>query len=180
MPRSQTSNRVPHFSRLLREVEIFAASRLRLLPAVFLGVLLLMGAGDDSARIDRLGHQMMCVCGCNQILLECNHVGCSYSSRMRNELVAAVDAGNDDGSVLQIFIQKYGTTVLASPTTVGWVNRAAWVMPYAALALGILLVVFVVRVWRNRPLSAVVGIPAPVAGAELDRFRAQARKETDL
>jgi len=123
---------------------------------------------------------MMCVCGCNQILLECNHVGCSYSSRMRNELVAAVDAGNDDGSVLQIFIQKYGTTVLASPTTVGWVNRAAWVMPYAALALGILLVVFVVRVWRNRPLSAVVGIPAPVAGAELDRFRAQARKETDL
>lgn len=164
-----------------REVGLLeSVTKLRLLSAILLGVLLLIGAGDDSARIDRLGHQMMCVCGCNQILLECNHVGCPYSSRMRNELSAAVDAGNDDGSVLQIFIQKYGTTVLASPTTVGWVNRAAWVMPYAALALGILSVAFVVRVWRNRPLSAAAGIPAPIAGAEFDRFRAQARKETDL
>ena len=71
-----------------------------------MGVLLLMGAGDDSARVDRLGHQIMCVCGCNQILLECNHVGCSYSSRMRGELVAAVESGDSDGAVLNTFIQK--------------------------------------------------------------------------
>ena len=145
-----------------------------------MGVLLLLGAGDDSTRIDRLGHQMMCVCGCNQILLECNHVGCSYSSRMRNELVAAVDAGDSDGAILQAFIQKYGTTVLAAPTTIGWVNRVAWVMPYAALAFGIALVAFVVRRWRNRPLPAPVGVSSPVAGGEFDRFREQARKETDL
>jgi cytochrome c-type biogenesis protein CcmH len=152
----------------------------RLVSAVFVGVLLLMGAGDDAARIDRLGHQMMCVCGCNQILLECNHVGCSYSTRMRNELVAAVDSGDSDGVVLEAFIQKYGTTVLAAPTTVGWVNLAAWVMPYAALVFGIVLVAFVVRGWRNHPLPVAVGVPSPVAGAELDRFRAQARKEADL
>ena len=180
MKQSFTRDRVPHFSRLLRDVGISGARRFRLLPAVLVGVLLLMGVGDDSARIDRLGHQMMCVCGCNQILLECNHVGCSYSSRMRSELVAAVDAGGSDGAILQTFIQKYGTTVLASPTMTGWVNRAAWVMPYAALAFGILLVAFVVRAWRNRPLPAPVGVPTPVAGSELDRFRAQARKETDL
>jgi cytochrome c-type biogenesis protein CcmH/NrfF len=152
----------------------------RLIFAVLVGVLLLMGAGDDSARIDRLGHQMMCVCGCNQILLECNHVGCSYSTRMRNELVAAVDSGDSDGVVLEAFIQKYGTTVLAAPTTEGWVNQAAWIMPFAALVLGILLVAFVVRAWRNRPLPIAAGVPTTVAGAELDRFRAQARKETDL
>jgi cytochrome c-type biogenesis protein CcmH len=154
--------------------------RVRLLSSIFLGLLLLLGAGDDSARIDRLGHQMMCVCGCNQILLECNHVGCTYSSRMRNELVAGVDAGDSDGTILQAFIQKYGTTVLAAPTLTGWVNRAAWVTPYAVLVLGILLVAFVVRAWKNRPLPVAVGVPARVAGAELDRFRAQARKETDL
>ena len=179
MRSSLISHGVPHFSRSVREVGL-SAQRLRILPAVLLGALLLLGAGDDSARIDRLGHQMMCACGCNQILLECNHVGCSYSSRMRNELVAGVDAGDSDGAILQTFIQKYGTTVLAAPTTTGWVNRAAWVMPYAALAFGIILVAFVVRVWRNRPLRAPVGVPTPVAGSELDRFRAQARKETDL
>jgi cytochrome c-type biogenesis protein CcmH len=179
MPRFHKKSRVPHFSRSLRDVGI-SPGRLRFLPAVLMGVLLLMGAGDDSALIDRLGHQVMCVCSCNQILLECNHVGCSYSSRMRGELVDAVDAGGSDGAVLQTFIQKYGTTVLAAPTTVGWVNLAAWVMPYAALGLGILLVAFVVRVWRNRPLPVPAGVPTSVAGAELDRFRAQARKETDL
>jgi cytochrome c-type biogenesis protein CcmH len=178
---SRTKRGVPHFSRLLREVgPLKSVKRFRFLPAVLLGTLLLLGSGDDSARVDRLGHQMMCVCGCNQILLECNHVGCSYSSRMRNELVAAVDAGDSDGAVLQTFIQKYGTTVLAAPAMIGWVNRAAWVMPYAALGLGILLVGFVVRVWKKRPLPAPVGVPTPVAGSELDRFRAQARKETDL
>lgn len=178
---NETRSRVPHFSRTLPEVGLFrAVKRVRLLSSIFLGVLLLLGAGDNSARIDRLGHQMMCVCGCNQILLECNHVGCTYSSRMRNELVAGVDAGDSDGTILQAFIQKYGTTVLAAPTLTGWVNRAAWVTPYAALVLGILLVAFVVRAWKNRPLPAAVGVPARVAGAELDRFRAQARKETDL
>lgn len=153
---------------------------IRTLSAVFLGVLLLLGAGDDSRRIDHLGHKLMCVCGCNQILLECNHVGCSYSSRMRGELVAAVDSGNSDGAVLQAFIEKYGTTVLAAPTFMGWVNRSAWIMPFAALGLGILLVAFIVRAWKNRPLRTIAGVPARVTGAELDRFRAQARKETDL
>lgn len=153
---------------------------IRALSAVFAGVLLLLGAGDDSRRIDRLGHKLMCVCGCNQILLECNHVGCSYSSRMRGELVAAVDSGSSDDAVLQTFIEKYGTTVLAAPTLIGWVNRSAWIMPFAALAFGILLVAFIVRAWKNRPLRATVGVPAPVTGPELDRFRAQVRKETDL
>jgi cytochrome c-type biogenesis protein CcmH len=179
MPRFQKNTWVPHFSRTLREVGL-SRRPLRFLPAILVGVLLLIGAGDNSARIDRLGHQMMCGCGCNQILLECNHVGCSYSTRMRDELVAGVDAGNSDGAILQTFIQKYGTTVLAAPTMTGWVNRAAWIMPYAALAFGILLVAFVVRAWRNRPLPVPVGVPTAVAGTELDRFRAQARKETEL
>src|SRR5579862_4528488 len=105
--------------------------KVRLLAAVFLGLIVLLGAGDDSARVDKLGHRMMCACGCNQILLECNHVGCTYSSRMRGELVAAVDSGESDRDVLQFFVQKYGTTILAAPTKQGF-DRVAWIMPYLA------------------------------------------------
>ena len=36
--------------------------------AVAVAALLLMGAGDDP-RFDKLGHKMMCACGCRQILL---------------------------------------------------------------------------------------------------------------
>jgi len=49
-----------------------------------------LGAGDESARFNSLGHRLMCVCSCNQILLECNHVGCTYSDRMRGELMAGL------------------------------------------------------------------------------------------
>ena len=36
--------------------------------------LLLMGASGDRAgqRFERLGHNLMCECGCGQVLLECN------------------------------------------------------------------------------------------------------------
>ncbi len=155
------------------------ATRVRLLAVMLLGLLILLGAGGDSARVDRLGHQMMCVCGCNQILLECNHVGCSYSTRMRDELVAAVDRGETDNAVLQAFIQNYGTTVLTVPTNRGF-NRIAWIMPYLALVLGITLVVFIVGMWRKRQLPVHATAASAIHSEELDRFREQARKETSL
>ena len=151
----------------------------RLFPALFLGMLLLLGAGDNSARVDRLGHQMICMCGCNYILLECNHLHCPYLTPMREELVAAIDRGDADNAILQSFVQKYGTVVLAAPTTHGF-NRIAWIMPYLALMAGITVVVSIVGAWRKRPLASHAGSPKANPGPELDCFREQARKETDL
>lgn len=158
----------------------FARKRIRLLAALSLGVLLFLGAGDDSARVERLGHQMMCACGCNQILLECNHVGCTYSDRMRNELVAAVSAGTSDSNIMQSFIEKYGNTVLAAPTASGF-DRIAWIMPYLALTLGIFGIVLVVRVWHSRRSLATASVPGRSPNrSDLSRFREQAHRETEL
>jgi cytochrome c-type biogenesis protein CcmH len=142
-------------------------------------VFFLVGAGDPASRFNDLGHQLMCICGCNQILLECNHVGCPDSDGMRNELMAAVTRGDSDSLVEQGFVQKYGPTVLAAPTKTGF-DRTAWIVPFAALGLGFLTVVFVVRTWKNRPSPALPGGANPPRGSELERFREQARKETDL
>ena len=142
-----------------------------------LAVTALMGAGDPGNRFNDLGHRMMCVCGCSQILLECNHVGCNYSDRMRAELMAAIDRGDSDDLTLQAFVQKYGTTVIAAPTTTGF-NRVAWIMPFLALAAGLAGTVVLVRAWKNRPAAAPSGVRR-VSGSELDRFRMQAREETE-
>jgi len=144
-----------------------------------LALFTLLGAGDESARVNDLGHRMMCVCGCNQILLECNHVGCAYSERMRSELIAAVDRGDNDDLTLQGFVQKYGTTVMAAPTKTGF-NRVAWIMPYLVLVLGLAMVTLIVRAWRSRPLVLPAGAVAAVHGAELEHFRDQARKDTEI
>jgi cytochrome c-type biogenesis protein CcmH len=169
-----------------------------------LAIFIFLGAGDDK-RFDKLGHHLMCICGCNQVLLECNHVGCRDSDRMRNELSAALLAGiggpgtgssgpGDDGSgkittggsnpssddtILQGFVQKYGMTVLAAPGTTGF-NSVAWSMPFLALGLGLALLVIIVRVWKSRPVPALADGIAPLHGQELERFRQQAQKETDL
>ncbi len=139
----------------------------------------LMGVGDEDARFRDLGHHLMCVCGCNQILLECNHVGCQYSDRMRVELAAALDRGDNDDLTLQSFIQKYGTTVVAAPSTSGF-GRVAWIMPFIALVAGMATVVFVVRAWRKRPTPALADGIQPLHGPELEQFRNLADKETEL
>jgi len=138
-----------------------------------------LGAGDAGTRFNEIGHRMMCICGCNQILLECNHVGCPASDGMRNELMAAVTRGDSDSLVEQSFVQKYGPTVLAAPTSKGF-DRAAYIMPFVVLVLGFGLIVIVIREWKNRPTPAIAdGLP-PARGAELEQFRDQAGKETDL
>ena len=144
-----------------------------------LAVTTFAGAGDPTSRFNELGHQMMCICGCNQILLECNHVGCPDSDGMRNELMEAVNRGDSDSLVEQAFVQKYGPTVLAAPTNTGF-DRTAWIVPFVALALGLTLVVMVIRAWKNRPTPAIADGLKLIGGAELEQFREKARKDTDL
>src|SRR5271168_2937415 len=142
-------------------------------------VVALTGAGDPASRFNNLGHQLMCICSCNQILLECNHVGCPDSDGMRNELMAAVSRGDSDSLVEQSFVQKYGPTVLAAPTMKGF-DRVAYIIPPVILVLGFGLIVMVVRSWKNRPAPTIADGLQPVRGAEREQFRDQAGKETDL
>ena len=142
-------------------------------------IFLFAGAGDPATRFTEIGHQLMCICSCNQILLECNHVGCPDSDGMRNELQDAVNRGDSDSLVEQSFVQKYGPTVLAAPTTSGF-DRVAWIFPFVAFVLGLGFVVVVVREWKNRPAPAIADGLHPLRGAELEQFRDQASKETDL
>ena len=63
---------------------------------------------------------------------------------MRNELTAGLERGDSDSLVLQSFVQKYGNTVLAAPTTTGF-NRVAWIMPFAVFAAALALTIWFVR-----------------------------------
>jgi cytochrome c-type biogenesis protein CcmH/NrfF len=95
------------------------------------------------------------------------------------ELASALSRGDSDDLTLQSFVQKYGTTVVAAPTTTGF-NRVAWIMPFLALAAGIATLVLVVRAWKNRPVPALADGIRPVRGLELERLRDEVRKETEL
>jgi len=133
---------------------------------------------DVDARFSKLGHQMMCMCGCNQVLLECNHVGCAYSDRMRNELTAGLERGDNDSLILQSFVQKYGNTVLSAPTSSGF-NVIAWIMPFAVFGLASAIAVWLVRMWKARPVEQPVATPN-LGADELEALRKKAREETEF
>ena len=136
-----------------------------------------LGATDASSRFDDLGHRMMCACGCNQILGECNHVSCPSSGPMRAELSDAIAGGKDDQQILDSFAAKYGATVLAAPTTKGF-DLVAWIAQFAVLAAATLGVFLLVRRWSvSRTASGPAIDTASLDPAERER-REQIRRDT--
>jgi cytochrome c-type biogenesis protein CcmH/NrfF len=143
---------------------------------VCLLAVVMLGA-SPSTRFDRIGHEMMCTCGCGQILLECNHVDCPVSPVMIGELHARVDEGGSDNLVLNWFAAKYGATVLAAPIRGGFDN-VAWIAPMAVFFLATIGTGFVIRAWRKRsPQHVAVGGGGAIVGG--DEVRERIRRETE-
>lgn len=130
----------------------------------------------QSERAQKLGKRLMCMCGCNQVLVECNHVGCSVSTAMLKELDTRLARNEPEDLVLQSFVQQYGEKVLAAPPAAKF-GLVAWVMPFFALLAGFFVVrAFLLR-WKHP--AAVAGMPG--AGAEITpEMLERARREIDL
>ena len=146
--------------------------------AVCLLALVMLGA-DSGTRFGKLGHEMMCVCGCGQILLECNHVGCPDSDRMIGELRDQLASGSGDTAVLNWFSAKYGPTVLAAPIRGGFDN-AAWIAPAAVFLLAIVGTGVLISIWRKRSgaRAALAGMPSSDIQQQ-DSLRERIRRETE-
>ncbi len=152
--------------------------RLLHLVAVCFFALTMLGAGAPANRFDKLGHQLVCQCGCGQILVECNHVGCPVSPVMIRELQAQLASGLPNGGVLNFFIGKYGPIVLAAPIRGGFDN-VAWIVPIVVLLLCTGGVVLLLRLWKRRALASPVGTaPAPTNDA-LSSLHDRIRRDTE-
>ena len=133
-----------------------------------------MGATDAGARYDHLNHQLMCSCGCGQVLGECNHVGCPDSPVQLAELKTAINAGLGDKDIMQSFAAKYGATVLAAPTTHGF-DLVAWIAPFAVFLAAMLGTVLLVRHWSVGKKA----LETPASSPEMDEIRKRIRRETE-
>jgi cytochrome c-type biogenesis protein CcmH len=159
---------------------------LRLLGMASLGVLLLAALivpviatrAQQTDRAKQLGAKLLCVCGCNQVLTACNHVGCQYSHAMLKELDDRIARGDSDDLILQSFVQEYGAKVLASPPAEGF-NWFAWVMPVVVPLAAIVLLWEVVRRWRQRSALAVAGGAPPLSPELLARARHESGEDSD-
>src|ERR1700693_2145733 len=136
-------------------------------------------AQQQSDRAHQIAGKFMCMCNCNQVLSQCNHVGCTNSTAMLKEVDQAVARGDSEDVITQAFVQEFGTKVYAEPPHSGF-SLVAWSMPAVYLAIGLVLVLFVISRWRKRPAHAVSGAPAGggISPEMLGRARLRAARET--
>ena len=156
--------------------------RVRLVQAISVAVLavVMLGANSPEARFNHIGHNLMCACGCGQILLECNHVSCPSSGPMIGELRQQISLGGPEDGILNWFAAKYGAMVLAAPTRGGF-DRVAWVMPFAVFFMATIGTAVLVRVWRTRSLPALAGASATGADrGDRAELLARIRRETEF
>lgn len=148
-----------------------AAATLFILPA----------RAQKTEHAKQLGAKFMCMCGCNQVLTQCNHVGCQVSAAMLKEIDQGIARGDSDDLISQNLVQEYGIKVFSEPPKTGF-NRVAWLIPGVSLALGAILVAFVMRAWLRRPPAAPAGTAAAARGIsseQLERARKIAERETE-
>ena len=133
--------------------------------------------GATRSQYDRVGYQLMCSCGCGQILLECNPVGCPDSPVMIRELHAQVTNGGSDQSIFNWFVTKYGPIILAAPIRGGF-DRVAWIVPIAIFLLATIGTFAVVWLWKRRALTLAPAVPSLSTPAN-PNLRDRIRQETE-
>ena len=128
----------------------------------------------DRART--IGKQLMCTCGCGDTAGSCSHPGAAFSGPCEvakaklKEVDERISRGESDQSILQAFVQEYGEAALAAPPARG-LNWFAYTFPAVAFAIGLGLVVMIIRVW-HRPQVATASGPA-VSPEMLEHVRRQ-------
>ena len=87
--------------------------------------------------------------------------------QMREIVRERLAAGDTPEQVKAYFVEKYGTWILLSPPRRGF-SLLVWVVPFAALGAGLVLVAIVVRRWSRRPPARS---SEPIAVDEATRAR---------
>jgi cytochrome c-type biogenesis protein CcmH/NrfF len=156
----------------MRARRILRASQVALVAILAIASL---GFQDSSARFDRDSQKLMCTCGCNQLLGECDHVGCPSREAENKLLTASIAKGESDNAIFHDFQDQYGPVVLAAPMFTPF-NHLAWIMPPLVLFLGIGVTVLLARKWKFRT--------APVSQSPHDprdeAIRNRIRRETEI
>jgi cytochrome c-type biogenesis protein CcmH/NrfF len=133
----------------------------------------------DRARV--LGKQLMCTCGCGDTAGSCSHPGAAFSGPCEiakaklKEVEERMSRGESDSAILQAFVQEYGESALAAPPARGF-NWFAYTFPAVAFAIGLALVLMIMRQWRQR--LAVAPASGPGVSAEmLEQARRQIERD---
>ncbi|MBI4463770.1 MAG: cytochrome c-type biogenesis protein CcmH [Acidobacteria bacterium] len=140
--------------------------------------------GSETA-FRRVSDRLLCQCGCNYMVLSCNHLDCPSATYIRNTIRASLAEGQTEDAIVASFVEQYGVRVLPEPPKEGF-SWMAWIMPFLALVLGGGAVTYVLWLWKWKAAQESATpdespeAPSPeVSPALVEKYRAQIDEELE-
>ena len=143
--------------------------------AILIALVTLFPIRADAATQTDIAKQLVCQCGCTQILNSCNHSTCMVREVMNTAISQQLSDGQSEAQIIQLFVDQYGEQVLAAPTKSGF-NLMAWILPFAVILGGGGVIYFAIRRWVKRDRQTLVSVDAETTVAD-DEYQRQLDKE---
>ncbi len=141
---------------------------------ILVTVLSLAQSGSElvTPEIRRVGRHLACLCGvCKNTVADCAMLECGHSKPARIKIRSLLKEGKSDQAIIARFVAEEGKQALAVPPAEGF-NLLAWVMPFAAIGAGLMLIGWFIRRMLPKPQTA-----AATDSRILDRYHEQIEKD---
>lgn len=131
----------------------------------------------ESDEVKRVGSHLNCQCGsCNENLNCMMSAGqCHFCKPARTKIYGMQTSGMSDTQIVAAFVEEYGQKIFRPDP-----NSYFWVIPYLALGIGGIAIVFVLRrMMGHHPMKPAAAGGAPVIDdPTLARYRDVIEKDT--
>lgn len=91
---------------------------------------------------------IICLCGCGQTVKNCPHENCGFAVPARNKIISYLAEGKSKSEIMDLFVNKYGEEVLATPSKKGF-NLLGYIMPFVALIVSGGLIMIIIKKWTT-------------------------------
>ncbi len=142
-----------------------------LLAALGGGILCLAqtAAEKPSDDVRRVGMRLQCQCGCKDSVATCSMLDCSFSKPAKERIAQMLAVGMSDEQIVQAFVRDYGPGVYLAPP-----NAFGWIVPYAAAALGLVVIWLFIKKYRMP--AAETGV-MEIDDPELAKYKDQIERD---
>jgi cytochrome c-type biogenesis protein CcmH len=129
---------------------------------------------------DALERRLACPCPCTLDVFTCRtSMPCEFSPAMHRDVMALVEGGYAAEEIVDAFVAVYGEAILLLPRKQGF-NWAGYLMPFAAIGGGAVLILSMLRRWRRQAVTAGAADARPLDATpdELARLDAALRNDS--
>jgi cytochrome c-type biogenesis protein CcmH/NrfF len=124
-----------------------------------------------SVDVRRVGSRLECQCGCKDSVATCSMLECHFSKPAKERIAQMQAVGMSDEQIVQAFIRDYGAGIYLAPP-----NAFGWIIPYAAVGLGLVGIWLFLKKYRKPQPLAEVG-PMELDDPALAKYKDQIEKD---